>query len=55
MVAVGEMACAENQRISQPDRRIAEAARLGFKRCILPAASARHIHSKDIQLVPVTL
>jgi DNA repair protein RadA/Sms len=54
MVAVGEIGLSGELRgISQPDRRIAEAARLGFKRCILPAASARHIHSKDIQLVPV--
>ncbi|MDD4924540.1 MAG: DNA repair protein RadA [Dehalococcoidales bacterium] len=54
MVAVGEIGLSGELRgVSQPERRIAEAARLGFKRCILPTASARHIHTKDIQLVPV--
>ncbi len=54
MVAVGEIGLSGELRgISQPERRVAEAARLGFKRCIIPAVSARHIHTKDIQLVPV--
>ncbi len=54
MTAVGEIGLSGELRgVSQPDRRVAEAARLGFKRCILPATSARHIHTNDIQLVPV--
>jgi DNA repair protein RadA/Sms len=54
MVAVGEIGLSGELRgVSQPERRISEAARLGFKKCILPAASARHIHTKDIQLIPV--
>jgi DNA repair protein RadA/Sms len=54
LVAVGEIGLSGELRgVSQPERRVAEAARLGFKKCILPAASARHIHTKDIQLIPV--
>ncbi|HAS28275.1 MAG TPA: DNA repair protein RadA, partial [Dehalococcoidia bacterium] len=54
LVAVGEIGLSGELRgVSQPERRVAEAARLGFKRCILPSSSARHIHTKDIQLIPV--
>jgi DNA repair protein RadA/Sms len=40
---VGEVGLAgEVRAVSQPEARLAEAARLGFERAVLPAASARH-------------
>jgi DNA repair protein RadA/Sms len=40
---LGEVGLAgEVRAVSQPESRLAEAARLGFTRAVLPAASARH-------------
>ena len=45
----------EIRPVSQPDRRATEAARLGFKRCLVPKAGARTSPTpKDIQLIPVS-
>ena len=42
LVALGEVGLSgELRSVSQLDRRLAEAERLGFKRCILPAAAIR--------------
>ena len=44
----------ELRAVSQLDRRVAEAARLGFKRCLVPKVSARVSPVKDIELIPVS-
>ncbi len=56
MVAVGEVGLSgELRAVSQLDRRIDEAARLGFKRCLVPAAGAAASHtSKGIKIIPVS-
>ncbi len=54
LVAIGEVGLTgELRAVSQLDRRVAEAARLGFKRCLVPKVGAR-ISSKDIELIPVS-
>ena len=54
LAAVGEVGLSgELRAVSQLDRRVAEAARLGFKRCIVPGTNARIPSHKDIQLIPV--
>lgn len=55
MVALGEIGLSgELRAVSQLDRRVNEAARLGFKRCLVPRTSAK-IRPKPagIELVPV--
>ena len=43
-LVLGEVGLAgEVRAVSQPEIRLAEAARLGFERAILPAANARHL------------
>jgi DNA repair protein RadA/Sms len=55
MVAVGEVGLSgEIRAVPQLERRLSEAARLGFRRAIVPYTSARHVQVKDIELVPVT-
>ncbi|MFA5629488.1 MAG: DNA repair protein RadA [Dehalococcoidales bacterium] len=55
MAALGEIGLSGELRgISQPERRVTEAARLGFKKCIIPQASMKHIKTKDIQLLPAS-
>jgi DNA repair protein RadA/Sms len=55
LVVVGEVGLSgELRAVSQMDRRVAEAARLGFKRCLVPKASARITGPKDIELIPVS-
>ncbi len=55
LVAVGEVGLSgELRAVSQLDRRVAEAARLGFKRCLVPKVSARISAPKDIKLIPVS-
>ena len=56
MVAVGEVGLSgELRAVSQLDRRVAEAVRLGFKRCLIPKTSARISPApKDIELMPVS-
>jgi DNA repair protein RadA/Sms len=45
---LGEVGLAgEVRAVSQPEARLAEAARLGFTRAILPGASARHCQAPD--------
>jgi len=53
--AVGEIGLSgELRAVSQIDRRIGEAARLGFKRCLVPAAGAKVSHiPKGIKIIPV--
>jgi DNA repair protein RadA/Sms len=42
-LVLGEVGLAgEVRAVSQPEIRLAEAARLGFERAVLPAANARH-------------
>ena len=54
LVAVGEVGLSgELRAVSQLDRRVAEAARLGFKRCLVPKTSARISTTKGIELIPV--
>ncbi|MBA7578514.1 DNA repair protein RadA [subsurface metagenome] len=43
----------ELRAVPQLDRRLNEASRLGFKRCIVPKLGAR-INPKNIELIPVS-
>jgi DNA repair protein RadA/Sms len=56
MVAVGEVGLSgELRAVSQLDRRLSEAARLGFKRCLVPGVGAEAGRSvKGIKLMPVS-
>jgi DNA repair protein RadA/Sms len=55
LVAVGEVGLSSELRaVSQLDRRVGEAARLGFKRCLVPKAGARISAPKSIELIPVS-
>jgi len=55
LVAVGEVGLSgELRAVSQLDRRVAEAARLGFKRCLVPKASTKISPPKGIELMPVS-
>lgn len=55
LIAVGEIGLSgELRAVSQLDRRLAEAARLGFTRCLVPAASAKASHIPNgIKIIPV--
>ncbi|MBU2609009.1 MAG: DNA repair protein RadA, partial [Chloroflexi bacterium] len=55
-VAVGELGLSgELRAVSQLDRRVAEAARLGFKRCLVPKTSAKTISvPKGMEVIPVS-
>jgi DNA repair protein RadA/Sms len=52
---VGEVGLSgELRAVTQLERRLAEAARLGFKRCIIPKAGSTNInHPKDIEIIAV--
>ena len=54
LVAVGEVGLSgELRAVSQLERRVGEAARLGFKRCLVPETGRRgSAKNKDIELVP---
>ena len=55
LVAAGEVGLSgELRAVSQLDRRLNEAARLGFKRCLVPKAGARISPPKGIELIPVS-
>ncbi len=55
LVAVGEVGLGgELRAVSQLDRRMNEAARLGFKRCLIPKIGARISPPKGIELIPVS-
>ncbi len=52
LVAAGEIGLSgEIRAVPQLERRINEAARLGFERCLVPK-SGSHYASKDIKLIP---
>ena len=56
LAAVGVVGLSgELRAVSQPDRRVVEAARLGFKRCLVPATGAKISPvPKGIELIPVS-
>jgi DNA repair protein RadA/Sms len=52
--AVGEIGLSgEIRKVSQLERRLGEAARLGFIKCIVPQAGDKITSVKDIQIIPV--
>ncbi|MFC1913118.1 DNA repair protein RadA [Chloroflexota bacterium] len=54
LTVVGEVGLSgELRAVSQLERRASEAARMGFKRCLVPKVGAK-IVSKDIELIPVS-
>ncbi|MFQ6121686.1 MAG: DNA repair protein RadA [Dehalococcoidales bacterium] len=54
LVVVGEVGLSgELRAVSQLERRVAEATRLGFKRCLVPKVGAR-VSAKDVELIPVS-
>ena len=55
LAVVGEVGLSgELRAVSQLDRRVTEAARLGFKRCLVPKVGARISPPKGIELIPVS-
>jgi DNA repair protein RadA/Sms len=53
--AVGEVGLSgELRKVSQLERRLNEAARLGFKRCIVPKAGDRVTPPQDMEVIPVS-
>ncbi|MBI2860885.1 MAG: DNA repair protein RadA [Chloroflexi bacterium] len=55
LAVVGEVGLSgEIRAVSQPERRVTEAARLGFKRCLLPKVGARVPPADGIELIPVS-
>jgi DNA repair protein RadA/Sms len=53
-VAVGEIGLSgEIRKVSQLERRLGEAARLGFTKCIVPKIGDKVNRSNDIQIIPV--
>jgi DNA repair protein RadA/Sms len=56
IAVVGEVGLSgELRAVSQLDRRVAEAARLGFKRCLVPKVGAGvSLVAKGIELIPVS-
>ncbi len=55
LVVVGEVGLSgELRAVSQLERRVAEAARLGFERCLIPKAGASISKPKKIELVPAS-
>jgi DNA repair protein RadA/Sms len=55
MTAVGEVGLSgELRAASQLERRLLEAARLGFKRCIIPKVGGKISPPKDIEVIPVS-
>jgi len=54
LVVVGEVGLSGELRgVSQLDRRVSEAARLGFKRCLVPKAGPRAVLNPEIDVIPV--
>ncbi len=55
LTAVGEVGLSgEIRAVPRLDRRLAEAARLGFKNCIVPEKGTKHSHNSDIRLIKVS-
>jgi DNA repair protein RadA/Sms len=53
-VVLGEVGLAgEVRRITHPELRVREAAKLGFTRCIIPAGGGRKIDVPGIELTEV--
>jgi DNA repair protein RadA/Sms len=53
--AIGEVGLSgELRAVNQMDRRLAESARLGFKRCIIPKTSVKINPPKDIEIIAVS-
>jgi DNA repair protein RadA/Sms len=53
-MVVGEVGLAgEIRGVTQPELRVREAAKLGFKRCILPATNIRQMKVSGIDVVGV--
>jgi len=53
LAAVGEVGLSGELRgVSQLDRRVAEAARMGFTKCLVPKSSSKSISAKNITLIP---
>lgn len=54
LVVVGEVGLSgELRAVSQLERRVTEAARLGFKRCLVPKVGARVSPPQGVELIPV--
>jgi len=55
LVAVGEVGLSgELRAVSQLDRRVSEAVRLGFRRCLVPKVGAKISAPKALELIPVS-
>lgn len=55
MAAIGEVGLSgEIRSVPQLERRLTEAARLGFKKCLVPRSGFAGIHVTDIEPVPVS-
>ena len=55
LAAVGEVGLSgELRAASQLERRLTEAARLGFQRCLIPKVGAKIKPPKDIEIIPVS-
>ncbi|HXX32724.1 MAG TPA: DNA repair protein RadA [Myxococcaceae bacterium] len=53
-LVLGEVGLAgEVRAVAQPEPRLAEAAKMGFGRALLPAANARRLESRRLEVVPV--
>jgi DNA repair protein RadA/Sms len=52
-LVLGEVGLAGEVRgVSQIEQRLAEAAQLGFRRCVLPESNARRLHEAPLELQP---
>ena len=55
LAVVGEVGLSgELRAVSQLERRVAEAARLGFKRCLVPKVGAKIPAPKTLELIPIS-
>ncbi|MFH1651669.1 MAG: magnesium chelatase domain-containing protein, partial [Chloroflexota bacterium] len=55
LAAVGEVGLSgELRAVPQLERRVAEAARLGFQRCLVPRAGSKAAAHKDTTVIPVS-
>jgi len=55
MAAVGEVGLSgEIRAVAQLERRLAEVARLGFKKCLVPRSGMKNVNAPGIEPVPVS-
>jgi DNA repair protein RadA/Sms len=55
MAAVGEVGLSgEIRSVPQLERRLSEAARLGFKKCLVPRSGFGNLHVAGIEALPVS-